>query len=518
MSLENNLKEKENKIVEIKENEIIKNENISTDIIENKKTLSTLSIFGILLSIFIIILLTIFLIFSFSNMKNENIFSGIYIKNIDVSNLSKNDATKKLNEYIQNYLPEEIILKHGDYEASINLSDLNIKFNINEAVDLSYNIGRNKNFIKNNFEVLSTLIVNKNIEPTFSLDTERLKKDLDDISTKLPDKIIESSYYIDNNNLIITKGQDGNIVNVSQMITVIENNIKNLNVKDNKIEIITKSKKPNEVDIEKIYNEVHKDAVDAYFTQEPLAVFPSENGMDFDISIEDAKKLLNESEKECTIPLKVLYPNVTTNMIGSEAFPDQLSSFSTNYSAQNVNRTTNLRLAANKINGTVVMPGEEFSYNKVVGERTIAAGYKEAPIYVSGRVEDGLGGGICQITTTLYNAVVYANLEITERTNHQFVPSYAGASRDATVVYGAIDFKFKNNRNYPIKILCSVSSGVANFQILGLKTSEDYDVEIYSRITSKTSNSINSEAYKILKKDGNIISQSLLSKDTYKRH
>ena len=85
MSLENNLKEKENKIVEIKENEIIKNENISTDIIENKKTLSTLSIFGILLSIFIIILLTIFLIFSFSNMKNENIFSGIYIKNIDVS-------------------------------------------------------------------------------------------------------------------------------------------------------------------------------------------------------------------------------------------------------------------------------------------------------------------------------------------------------------------------------------------------------------------------------------------------
>ena len=206
------------------------------------------------------------------------------------------------------------------------------------------------------------------------------------------------------------------------MITVIENNIKNLNVKDNKIEIITKSKKPNEVDIEKIYNEVHKDAVDAYFTQEPLAVFPSKNGIDFDISIEDAKKLLNESEKECTIPLKVLYPNITTNMIGSEAFPDQLSSFSTNYSAQNVNRTTNLRLAANKINGTIVyLVKNTAPCNKVVGERTIAAGYKEAPIYVSGRVEDGLGGGICQITTTLYNAVVYANLEITERTNHQFV-------------------------------------------------------------------------------------------------
>ena len=130
-------------------------------------------------------------------------------------------------------------------------------------------------------------------------------------------------------------------------------------------------------------------------------------------------------------------------MISTEAFPDTLSEFSTRYAASNVNRTTNLRLAANQINGTVLMRGETFSYNDGVGERTIAAGYKEAPIYVSGRVEDGLGGGICQITTTLYNAAVFANLEIVERTNHQFVPSYVGAGRDATVVYGAIDFKFK---------------------------------------------------------------------------
>ena len=139
-------------------------------------------------------------------------------------------------------------------------------------------------------------------------------------------------------------------------------------------------------------------------------------------------------------------------MIGTEAFPDLLSTFSTKYAASNKNRTTNLILASNKINGTVLMPGEVFSYNKVVGKRTIAAGYKEAPIYVSGRVEDGLGGGICQITSTLYNAVVFANLEIVERSNHQFVPSYVGASRDATVVYGALDFKFKNNTDYTIII------------------------------------------------------------------
>ena len=108
------------------------------------------------------------------------------------------------------------------------------------------------------------------------------------------------------------------------------------------------------------------------------------------------------------------------------------------------------------------MPGETFSYNKVVGARTISAGYKEAPIYLSGQVVDGLGGGICQITSTLYNAAVLANLEITQRTNHQFVPSYVRASRDATVVYGAIDFQFKNNRDYPIKLVCSVEIGRAH--------------------------------------------------------
>ena len=120
------------------------------------------------------------------------------------------------------------------------------------------------------------------------------------------------------------------------------------------------------------------------------------------------------------------------------------------------------------------MPGETFSYNKVVGERTIAAGYQEAPIYVSGKVVDGLGGGICQITTTLYNAVLYANLDIVERSNHQFVPSYAGPSRDATVVYGAIDFKFKNNRDYPIKIEASYAGGKLACKIIGTDVDGSY--------------------------------------------
>ena len=92
----------------------------------------------------------------------------------------------------------------------------------------------------------------------------------------------------------------------------------------------------------------------------------------------------------------------------------------------------------------------------------------------------GFGGGICQITSTLYNAVVYANLEILQRSNHQFIPSYVTASRDATVVYGAIDFQFNNNRNYPIKLISSVSGGIATFQIFGMRQEDDLEVQISS--------------------------------------
>lgn len=512
-------------IKENKENKLPVKQNIKQEIqlgkandTPSKHKLGIFSIFGILLTIFIILLIIGFLIFSFTMKSNTNIFNGIYIKGIDVSNLSKEDAKNKLNKYIETSIPEEIILSHGDFDVALNTAEININYDIDSAVNTAFNIGRDSNIIFDGINIISTSISNKNVDPSFTIDEEALNKLLEDVSSKLPDKVIESGYYIEDNNLIINKGSEGKIININKTKQKIKNEIKNLNLINNKIEAYTEDASPKKVELDAVYNEVRKDATNAEFTANPLSVTPSENGIDFAISLEEAKSKLEEDNKECVIPLKVVYPSITTNMIGTEAFPDKLSEFSTKYAASNVNRTTNLRLAANKINGTVLMPGEVFSYNQVVGARTIAAGYKEAPIYVSGRVEDGLGGGICQITTTLYNAVAYANLEIVERTNHQFVPSYVGAGRDATVVYGAIDFKFKNNRNYPIKIICSVSSGIANFQILGLKTAEDYNVEIYSRITSQSAGYTKSETYKILKKNGAVVDQVLLSRDTYKRH
>lgn len=506
------LKEREN-LIETEEKKLI-----LTTYNENHNKSDVLAIFGILAFIFILILSITYCTFTLVNTKSTTITKGVYIKGIDVSNLSKEEAKQKISEYINTSIPDEINVKHNNYETSISTSQLSIYFNTDEAIEIAYQIGKNGNIFKNNFMILEALFSKINIDPGFTIDEEQLNYTLQDISNKLPDKVIESSCYIDEDNLVITKGSEGYSIKIEETTNYIKNNINNLNLKDNYLTLITEKQSPNKINIEEIYEQIHKEPVDSYYTQNPYRVFPSENGLDFAISLEEAKNLLQEEKNEYIIPLKILYPNVSTNMIGMEAFPNLLSEFSTRYQASNKNRTTNLTLAANKINGTVLMPNETFSYNKVVGERTIEAGYKEAPIYIEGRVEDGLGGGICQITSTLYNAVLYANLDIVERSNHQFVPSYANASRDATVVYGAIDFKFKNNREYPIKITCSVANGIANFKIFGLRSENDYEVNITSRITDTTSNYIYSEGYKTLKKNGNIVSTEIISKDTYKRH
>ena len=263
-----------------------------------------------------------------------------------------------------------------------------------------------------------------------------------------------------------------------------------------------------------------------------------EIGVDFAISMDEAKKIIEEEKNEYTIPLKITIPNITTDKLGSEAFPDLLGSYSTKYDGGNSDRTTNLRLAVGKLNGTVVNPGQTFSYNATLGERSIAAGYKEAKVYQGGKVVDGIGGGICQISSTLYNAVVYANLEVVSRRNHGFMTSYASAGRDATVVYGAIDFKFKNTRKYPIKIVGSVKNGIAKIDIYGVKEDPEYKVEFQTSVTDtipytvtyiddetlpvgkevveqKGANGCKSVTYKVLYLNGAAVSKKMLSSDTY---
>ena len=521
-----------------KENLDENDENKSVKKEKNKKKSRKVYIFSIIAIIIVVLIAVLSTIFALMNINNEKIIKGVHIKGISVENLTKEEATNKLNEIINASFDRDISLKCEDYEVTLNAKQLEASFNIEEAVDLAYSKGRESNIIKNNYEIIKSMFSKEEIDAKLNFNEEELNKQIEDISTKVPGAVTESSYYIEEDNLIITKGKEGKVVKQEELKEKILSSLNNITRTEEIIDIPFEIKTPDAIDIEKIYQEVHTEPKDAYYTTNPFKVYPHVDGVDFKISMDEAKALLSEDKEEYVVPLKITKPSVTTDKIGSEAFPDLLGTFNTKYDASNTSRTTNLRLASNKINGTVLMPGETFSYNKVVGERTIAAGYKEAAIYAGGKVVDGLGGGICQISSTLYNAVIYANLDIVSRSNHMFVTSYVSAGRDATVVYGSIDFKFKNNRNYPIKINSSVKNGIAKIDIYGIKEEVEYTVDIKTSIigsipyttvytedpnmaegkevvTQKGANGCIAEAYKVLSLNGKVVSKTLLSKDTY---
>ena len=480
----------------------------------SKHWIMAICIFLISFLIFIIIIFGFFAFYNYS--QNATISQGIHINGIDVSNLTKEEAKEKLNNYYSERTSNDITLIYDDYTSYIKTSEIDLTFNIDSAVNYAYQCGKTNNIFSDNYQIFNAMVNGINIVPTITYDKETLNTLLNNLSKELPNAVVESGYYIDGNNLIITKGTDGVVVDTATTIKRIEEKLSNLNYVNEVIELATTKKSPDEININKIYNEVHKEATDASYEPTTHTITSAENGIDFDV--DEAKKIVETSDNECTIPLKILKPKVTNNMIGEEAFPDLLASYSTKYAVSNKNRTTNLRLAAEKIDGTVLLPGEIFSYNNVVGERTISAGYKDAAIYLNGQVVDGLGGGICQISTTLFNAVLFSNLEIVELYNHQFIPSYATAGRDATVVYGVKDFKFKNSRNYAIKITCSVANGVASFQIWGFKQEPEYEVSVSANVTSRTSSYIKSVTYRTLKLNGQVVKTEKISNYTYKVH
>lgn len=545
---ENNVQEE---IVENKETEEKKEDNDKTveeDSMKFKKAepskkQKSNKVIPIVVSLFFVLFVMIFsVVFALFNMNNEKILKGISILGIDISDLTVEEAKTKINNAIEERFKDEnnnLILKIGENETSVTANTFNAKFDIDNAVIEADNIGRNGNILTNNYSILFTKLFKKEIKPRLYLDDSLLSDTIKDINSKMKDAIVDNSYYIEKNNLIIVKGKAGYIIKTEELKEKIYEQISNIHTNYQIIEIPVEYKEPEPINLQKIHEEIYKEPQDAYVQKNPTVVHPEVNGVDFKISVEEAEELLKEDKEEYTIPLKITKPKKTINNLGEEAFPDLLATFSTRFDGSNYNRNTNIKLAAKKVNGTVILPGEKFSFNTIVGSRTIEAGFKEGTAYIGGKVVPDVGGGVCQVSSTIYNTALLANMQIVERSNHMFTTGYVAASRDATVYYGSLDFVFKNSRKYPIKMVASANGGVCKVSIYGIKEEKEYEVIIQSKITSYINpttiykedptleegkeiveqtaiTGCRSEGYKILKLNGKIVSQTLLSKDTYK--
>lgn len=493
-----------------------------------------------IISILIIFLLFISTIFAIVNMNNTNIISGVKVEGIDISKMSKEEAENVINDKIQVILKRDITLKLDEYTTTITPEQIEMKFDYEDALNKAQNIAKTNNILIDNYQILKTNILKTNINMQITYNKEILSDMIKNINLEIPGAVKQVTYEINDDKLIITNGKSGIEVQEDKLEEKIIGNVKD-QLKDviNDIKIPTKEVEAEKIDIEKIHDEIYREAKDAYIEEDPFKLHVEENGLDFNISMEEAKKIVKEEKEEYEIPLKITKPKVRTEDLGDKIFKQTLSKYTTIYDAGNTSRASNIALACKTINETIIQPGETFSYNKVLGNTTKEKGYKLGGAYVGGKVVQAYGGGICQVSTTLYNSVLYANLEIVERYNHSYAVSYVPAGRDATVSYGGKDFKFKNNRNYPIKIVANAKNGVVNISLKGIKEDKEYDIEISSSVLSTTPfettyqdnntlaegkqkiiqkghNGYKSKAYKIVKYNGKVISKTLLSSDTYK--
>ena len=490
------------------------------------------------ITVIILIPILFTVIFAVINLTSTKILNGITINGLNISGLTIEEARAYINETIEKKIRDGIKLNHDGQEYNFELNELDIAYDFNNKLQEAYLIGRSGNIIKDNFTILYMFFAKKDFYFDVVYNEELFERQIDYLEIQLPDRAVDNKYYVEEKDVIIVKGLDGVLIDKDRIKEIVTLQLSNL-LHDNTEELAIIEKPVEKLSIDKIYEEIYKEAKDAYYEEEPFKVYPHVVGVDFALSKEEIEEKLKKDEKDYAIPLKFTEPNVKLEDLKINAFPDLIARFETVYDVQNKNRKDNLTLALEKVNNVIVQPGEVFSYNKTLGVRTVENGYKEAPIYANGKVVNGLGGGICQISTMLYNSAILANLQIIERKNHMFLPSYVEAGHDATVVYGSIDFKFKNTREYPIKIIASANSGVARMSIYGLFAEKEYDIELETEVISTTPYKtvyINDESiekgeeviiqngqdgtkvktFKIVRDGIEEISRTLISTDTYR--
>ena len=232
-----------------------------------------LVIFGILLAIVILLVTVVYGTFSIMTEKSTTIAKGVYIKNIDVSGLTREQAKEKLESIYSEKKKKDITLKYEDFETTIAPETLETNYNIEKATNEAILVGKSGNIITNNYGIFFALIGKKNIKVETTINEEQTKQAIEDIQTNLPETIEEPDYYIENDKLIITPGKEGLKILTDKLLTEIKEQQKNINTNQETIEIPAEKAWPSKVDIDKIHQDIYKKVQDAYITKDPVDTY-----------------------------------------------------------------------------------------------------------------------------------------------------------------------------------------------------------------------------------------------------
>lgn len=316
---------------------------------------------------------------------------------------------------------------------------------------------------------------------TFMYDDKKWNINPSDIKTNYDiDKTVENAYNVNRNKNIFS-----NIVDTLKS-TFGNKNYINISVDCDEEKVIS--------ELEKIAKEVNVDMENAKLdvVGNNIEVTKDKAGLEVDIknTLTNLKKSLQEGIFEESLVVTKVEPEVKKEDL--QDVNTLIGSYKTVLSDVSPGRVENIKIATERTSGVLLMPGEEFSYNKHTGLRTVKNGYKNATVIVSGEAVQGVGGGVCQVSTTLYNAVLYAGLDIVKVSNHSIPSSYVDKGRDAVVSDSGLDFVFKNNYNQPIYIQNYYNNGVITCQVYG-NNKDKQNIEISTSIDKVTKAPIKKE-------------------------
>lgn len=356
------------------------------------------------------------------------IHKNIYVRDINLSNLTKKEAIEKINKTLDNNSSFLLLFNNEKYVFS--KYDIGTSYNAEEVVEKAYSIGRDKDIVSN-IKMKSSLSMGKKVILDYSItyDEKKLDKYLKELSKKIYIKPQNATIRVINGKIVITKDKNGYKLNKDELKNTIIIKIKDM---DNKDEIIP------------------------------------------------------------TISVKPLYSYDDLGKIDTV-----LGSFETYFNKNNYNRSNNIKLAANATSNILLNKGDIFSFNSYIQRSHINKYLKEAPVIINGKQEKGIGGGMCQVSSTIYNAALYSGLEIINVRNHSIPSPYIAMGRDATVSGGSIDLKFLNKFDTPVFIHNQIIGNKVVCTIYGSKKDKK-NIEIITETTDILHNRIirkNSEKY-----------------------
>jgi vancomycin resistance protein YoaR len=305
---------------------------------------------------------------------------------------------------------------------------------------------------------------------------------LEQVTASLDQPVVQHQAQVGDSSILFTRGQAGMAVNTETTEAALLERISQGDFSDLPLEAsITE---PDDPDFQGLYEQVHTDPTDASLNPSTYEITPSSNGVSFDVTAAQTQFDSTQPGESYSIPLTVTQPQVTTEKLQASLFADLLGEAKSTVKGSD-NRASNVRLAGELCNGSIVLPGEEFSYWSKISPCSASQGFLPAPGYSGGKTVQTIGGGVCQMSSSIYYASLLSNLEIVERHNHTYAIDYLPDGCDAMFSGGYSDYRFKNNTAYPIKIVVKMVDRSLTVQIWGTKTDDTY-VKIETKELSRT--------------------------------